>query len=466
MFKRILLLVGLFGLLFVLISCVRPVASFQAPNEIVAGEEAVFDASLSIGIDFFDWDFGDGTELLKTEERVVKHIYNQEGDYTVRLKARNLSFSWNQGEPDCMTQRITVISAIPPGPTPCDRNPVVTISLSSSKIKLGESITVIVTATDPTGGLIDWVEAVVTSPSGEDRDISRVTGGHLQFTVVGDEEDSWHILATCKNSCSTQEMTATAFANFVVEEDTPSPPTCQNPTLQAKVDGNYVSNNSTLQRETGDSISLRIEAEDTDDCGPCGTNVDGITIIRIHVWKGNQSNTVYSWDTSQGTLSLSSPYKAFSLNSEGTYGVDILVQDDDCDIHREAELHFLIEVDDPYVPPPPPEYRLDISNLTRPSGPNYTCHQIEAVISMISGEPEGPMKIRWRDGDESPGLIGVHQYREANVYVIQALNGVGEVVAETTINIQFRECVAPEIEIISAPLSDALLYLLRYQMPL
>ncbi len=344
----------------------------------------------------------------------------------------------------------------PPGPTPCDTNPIVHISLSSTNIELGEDVVVTVTATDPTGGLIELTSAIVTPPSGSvNKQEFSSLNGHLQFTVTGNEENAWHILVTCQNSCDTQEMTDTASASFLVYEDTPPPPTCQNPTLRAKIDGSYISNNSTLQREIGDSISLRIEAEDSDDCGPCGTSVDGISIIRVHVWKGNEANTVFSWDTSQGTMSLSNPFKTFSFNDEGTYGIDTTVQDDDCDRHREAELHFLIEVEDPEIPPEQPVYELDVSNLTRPSGPNYTCHQIAAIIRMVSGEAEGPMSIRWGDGNESSGLTGIHQYSEADGHVIQALNGAGEVVAYASINIQFRECVAPEIEVISAPPSDA-----------
>jgi len=581
-FKRVMLVIVFLGLLFALVNCSRPgpVASFEVlPVEGKVGEPIVFDGSKSDG-EWYDINFGDGKDDEGSQPRFT-HTYTESGDYSVDFRAWNIS-GFLPLPPDCMCGYvITVTEPGPPPLDPCDTDPLVTISLSHSKIGLGGEVGVVADATDPTGGLIEWIEAVVTSPLGDERQIPRVPGGHLEFPIIGDEEDTWHIVVTCQNSCPTQEMIGTASASFLVEEDTPPPPTCEDPTLRAKADGNYVSNNSTLQRETGDSISLRIETEDDDDCGPCGIEVDGIVLIRVHVWKGNEANTVFSWDTSQGTMSLSNPYKIFSFDEEGTYGVDTTVQDDDCDLHREAELHFLIEVEDPYVPPSPtcedptlrakadgnyvsnnstlqretgdsislrieaeddddcgscgievdgivlirvhiwkgneantvfswdtsqgtmslsnpcktfsfdeegtygvdttvqdddcdrrreaelhflievedpyvppspPVYELDVSNLTRPSGPNYTCHQISAIIRMVSGEAEGPMSIRWSDGNESLGLTGIHQYSEADGYVIQALNGAGEVVAYASINIQFRECVAPEIEVISAPL--------------
>ena len=452
-FKRVMLVIVFLGLLFALVNCSRPgpVASFEVlPVEGKVGEPIVFDGSKSDG-EWYDINFGDGKDDEGSQPRFT-HTYTESGDYSVDFRAWNIS-GFLPLPPDCMCGYvITVTEPGPPPLDPCDTDPLVTISLSHSKIGLGGEVGVVADATDPTGGLIEWIEAVVTSPLGDERQIPRVPGGHLEFPIIGDEEDTWHIVVTCQNSCPTQEMIGTASASFLVEEDTPPPPTCEDPTLRAKADGNYVSNNSTLQRETGDSISLRIEAEDDDDCGSCGIEVDGIVLIRVHIWKGNEANTVFSWDTSQGTMSLSNPCKTFSFDEEGTYGVDTTVQDDDCDRRREAELHFLIEVEDPYVPPSPPVYELDVSNLTRPSGPNYTCHQISAIIRMVSGEAEGPMSIRWSDGNESLGLTGIHQYSEADGYVIQALNGAGEVVAYASINIQFRECVAPEIEVISAPL--------------
>jgi hypothetical protein len=69
----------------IMASCSRdPIADFFVSRNIVDVGESVFFTNNSYDADYFEWDFGDGTRSTAYD---AKHIYQQEGIYTVTLFA-------------------------------------------------------------------------------------------------------------------------------------------------------------------------------------------------------------------------------------------------------------------------------------------------------------------------------------------------------------------------------------------
>jgi hypothetical protein len=74
---------------------INPTARFShsAPGGYVAGQEILFDATASSGglfrIDAYIWDWGDGSEQLRTGVPTAAHIFELPGTYEVRLTVMN-----------------------------------------------------------------------------------------------------------------------------------------------------------------------------------------------------------------------------------------------------------------------------------------------------------------------------------------------------------------------------------------
>ena len=264
-----------------------PVAKFTySPAEVRAGETVTFDASDSYDPDSGDaitsyrWDFGDG--YVTTGKR-VEHTFKKEGTYTVRLTVTD-----THGVSSSVEKTITVLEPEYP--------PVIkSISVSPSRVNVGGSFTVSVTASDPDGTAdLDFARISVLSSDGKVVYLKNVGfSGDTASATIGTK--GWsagtytvRAVAVDRKGLSSQAKTTSVTVLYVNK-----PPVVTTFTA------------SPLDVNVGEPVAFRI----------CGSDSDGTVVAAKVVFAGQERNAGVV--DGCATITLTAPETAGEYNAYG-----------------------------------------------------------------------------------------------------------------------------------------------------